>query len=175
MQSELHGAGEARAGLLGRLVELPVKLGGILATLLILVLLGLTTYAVARRYLLNAPLLWSDELTGYLLVALIMFGASEAFRRGDHIAIDLVTGKAGPKLARVIGAWSDLAVLVFAIVLGRSAWEAISFARAFGSYSSGEIEIATWIPQIPLLVGALLLGLTALSRLLGRLAQGRLQ
>lgn len=175
MQSELHGAGEARAGLLGRLVELPVKLGGILATLLILFLLGLTAYAVAQRYLLNAPLLWSDELTGYLLVALIMCGASEAYRRGDHIAIDLVTGKAGSKLARVIGAWSDLAVLAVSVVLGWSAWEAISFARSFGSYSSGEIEIATWIPQIPLLIGALLLGLTALSRLLGRLAQGRLQ
>jgi TRAP-type C4-dicarboxylate transport system permease small subunit len=170
MNPDGDGADETRAGLLGRFVELPVRLGGVLATLLILLLLGLIAYAVAQRYLFNTPLLWSDELTGYLLVALIMFGTSEAYRRGDHISIDLVTGSAGPRLARIIGVWSDLAVLVFAVVLGWSAWEAISFARAFGSYSAGQIEIATWIPQIPLLIGAALLGLTALSRLLGRFA-----
>jgi C4-dicarboxylate transporter DctQ subunit len=175
MHPDPDGAAPPGAGHLGRLVELPVRLGGVLATLLILFLLGLTADAVVQRYLLNTPLLWSDELTGYLLVALIMCGASEAYRRGDHMAIDLVTGRAGPRLARVIGAWSNLAVLAFAVVLGWSAWEAISFARAFGSYSSGEIEVATWIPQIPLMIGALLLGLTALSRLLGRLAKGRLQ
>ncbi|MEQ8346398.1 MAG: TRAP transporter small permease [Sneathiellaceae bacterium] len=162
-----------QAGRLSRAIAWPVRAGGALATLLILFLLGLTAWAVAQRYLLGSPLLWSDELTGHLLVALVMAGAAEAYRRGDHIAIDLLTGRLGPRGALAVGLWSDLAVLATALVLGSSAWDAVSFARSFGSYPPGEIQVPTWILQAPLIVGAALLALTALSRLGARLGAGR--
>ena len=47
------------------------------------------------------------------------------------------------------------------------------FAFDFGSYSVGHIEIATWIPQLPMLVGPLLLGLVALMRILRTLMPRR--
>ena len=65
---------------------------------------------------------------------------------------------------------SDLAVLGFSIIVGISTWEAISFARMFGSYTSGHIVIETWILQTPILVGVFLLALTAIIRLSERLA-----
>lgn len=142
--------------------------GGALSTLLILFLFGLTIYAIVMRYLVEKPVLWIDELTGYLLVALIMLGVTEAYRRRDHISIDILTGGLTGRRRLIKGVWSDLCVIGFAVVLGVSTWEAIEFARMFGSYSSGEIEIETWIPQVPMLVGAALLGAFALARLAGR-------
>ncbi|MFC3227704.1 TRAP transporter small permease [Marinibaculum pumilum] len=153
-----------------RAADWPARAGGILATLLILFVAGLTCLAVAQRYLLGAPLLWSDELAGYLLVTLVMAGLAEAYRRGDHIAIDLVTGRLSAGGRRAVAIWSDLAVLAVAIVLGLSAWDAVTFARAFGAYPAGEIQVPTWILQVPLIGGAALLALAALTRLLTRLA-----
>ncbi len=152
-----------------RAVEGVVWFGGALSALLIVVVLGVVSVAIFNRYVLDAPVLWGDELIGYLLVALVMFGAAEALRRGDHIAIDILTAKATPRIRRLQLILSDVAVMAFAVILGWSTWGSIRFAYDFGSYSVGYIEISTWIPQIPLVVGAALLFLMSAARLVRHL------
>lgn len=166
---ETEGAATAAPFALRALAAL-TWLSGAISTALILVFFCVTLYSVFMRYVLNRPLSWADELTGWGLVALVMFGACEAYRRGDHIAIDLAVGRLRPRAARLQRIWADLGVLVLAGVLGASAWESIDFARDFGSYTSGRLEIQSWIPQVPLLVGAVLLGLTALGRIAAHVA-----
>ena len=157
-------AGAQKAPALLRAVEALVGLGGALATLMILAIFGLVCVAVANRYILGAPIQWADEMIGYLLVATIMLGAAEALRRDSHIAIDLLSSKLGGGGQILLGAIGNLAVFALAVIIGWSAWESILFARAFGSYSVGYIEIETWIPQVPLVFGAALLGLAATAR-----------
>lgn len=158
-------AGARKAPALLRTVEALVGLGGALATLMILAIFALVCVAVANRYLLGSPIQWADEMIGYLLVATIMLGAAEALRRENHIAIDLLSSKLGASGQLVLAIVGNLAVFVLAAIIGWSAWESILFARAFGSYSVGYIEIETWIPQIPLLFGSILLGLAAIARI----------
>ncbi len=148
-----------------------VWLCGALSALLILFILGVVTYAITQRYIVGKPLLWGDEFIGYVLVAIVMLGTAEALRKGDHIAIDLLSSRTGPGLSHALAVWSDLAVLAFAIILGWSSWIAIKFAYDFGEYSSGYIEVQTWIPQTPMLIGSVLIGLVALTRLAERLLQ----
>lgn len=155
-----------------RLAMPVVWIGGALSALLILLTLGLTTYSVFMRYVIAKPPVWVDELIGYLLVALISFGIAEAYRRGNHIAIDLLTERLPRRMVRLRWLWSDLCVLAFAVILGLSTWETIEFSRRFGSYSSGAIEIQTWIPQVPMLIGSALLGLFAAARLIGWFTKG---
>ena len=170
MKGHEDGAAPAApASLPERLAALPVRLGGALSALLILCVLALTIWSVFMRYVLSEPPVWAEEATGYLLVALIGLGVAEAWRRDAHISIDLLTSGLPGRWRRVKEVWSDLCVLLFAAVLGISAWEAIEFARDFDAWSSGEIEIRMWIPQVPLLCGACLMGLYALARLAGRL------
>lgn len=142
-----------------------VWLGGAVSAVLIVSMFAVTIYAIFMRYVVNKPLLWADEVTGWALVAIVMLGAAEAYRKGDHIAIDLLSSKATGVWQRAVGVISDLGVLGFALIVGISTWEAISFARMFGSYTSGSVVIETWIPQTPLLIGAVLLGLMAIVRL----------
>ena len=130
---------------------------------------AVTIYAIFMRYVINTPLLWADEVTGWALVAIVMLGAAEAYRHEDHIAIDLLSDKAKGLSKRIIAMVSDLAVLGFALIVGHSTWDAISFARAFGSYTAGSVVIETWIPQSSLLIGSVLLGLMAAVRLGERL------
>lgn len=169
MAGDNHRSEAAPASsLLLRLLDGAVRLGGALATALILAGLALTLYAVFMRYVADRPLLWSDQLTGWALVAIVMLGTAEAHRRGDHISIDLLTGRL-VKAWRWQQAWANFGGLVFALIIGWSAWHSIDFARGFGSYTTGNIEIGSWIPMYPLVVGSSLLALSTATRMVRRL------
>ncbi|MBO6883141.1 MAG: TRAP transporter small permease [Marivita sp.] len=172
IQSNSDGAASA-APLPIRLLYGLVWLGGALSSLLILVAFSFTIIAVFWRYVLSDPLRWPNDLTGWTLVALIMLGVSEAYRRGDHIAMDLATGHLSGKSRVAQAVWAHLSVLAFATVLGSSAWHMVHFAFDWQAYTSGSIEIPLWIPQAPLFIGSILLGLTALTKLLELLVNRR--
>lgn len=155
------------ASLPARGVVLLARAGAALSALLVLVMLAIVCYAVLQRYVLHTPLLWGDEVLGHVLVLFVMLGVAEVLLRKEHIAMDVLSSRAGPRLAGWLALWADLAVLAFAAVLGWSTWRSVRFAYEFGSYTVGHIEIATWIPQLPVLAGSVLLALVALTRLLG--------
>lgn len=166
IQTQSSGAVSSTAPALARAIYALVRLASALSVLAILVALGFTLIAVFWRYALSNPLLWPEDATGWTLVGLIMLGIAEAYRRGDHIAIDLLVDTMPHRLKPVQMLWSHLAVLAFSVVLGLSAWEAVHFAHGFGSYTSGNVEIPSWIPQAPMVVGAVLLGLTAVAKII---------
>jgi len=172
---EDRGEANAASSFLTRLVTWLSRVGGAVSAVLVVLVLGIVTYAIFQRYVMQTPLLWGDELIGYLLVAIVMFGAADALRGNNHISIDLLTRRAGPKLAHLLRIWFDLAVFGFALILGWSTWQTIEFAYQFGSYSPGYIEIATWVPQVPMLIGSVLLALVALTRLIATIGRGTAQ
>jgi TRAP-type C4-dicarboxylate transport system permease small subunit len=143
---------------------------GAVAALLIVVILAVTALSVFNRYVLGRPLIGVDEATGYLVVAVVMCGAAEALRRGDHIRIDLLLDAAGPRMRWLLDAWAHASVLAFAVMLLVTAWHTVTFSRSFGAYSSGYLEMPMWIPQSTMLLGAALLALVSLVKLLRHLA-----
>jgi TRAP-type transport system small permease protein len=76
-----------------------------------------TLLQVAFRYVLNDPLVWSEELARYLFVWVALVGAGAAMRTGGHFGLDLfyrklpTAGRAG--VAMLISA----VIAVFAATL----------------------------------------------------------
>ena len=158
--------GERQALLsLAIMMEWPIRIAGVLSSLLIFVSFCLMIFAIFQRYFLNTPLKWGDEMLGYLLVAIVMSGVAEALRRGDHVAIDLLTSFFGIKIQAFLTYLSYTAVLAFAVIFGISADEVVRFSYGFGSYSPGYLEAPMWIPQSAMIAGSVLLGLGALAGL----------
>mgnify|MGYP000745686929 CR=1 FL=1 len=153
----------------GRLADGLARLVAVVSALLILVAFAITLVAVFYRYILRAPLAWPDETIGWMLVALVMAGVAETYRRGDHIAIDLLTGRLGGRRLRLQRLWADLSVLALAGILGQSAWHSVAFNRDFMAYTPGNVQIPLWLVQIPLIVGPVLLGLVAVGRIVDHL------
>ena len=147
------------------MMEWPIRIAGVLSSLLIFVSFCLMIFAIFQRYFLNTPLKWGDEMLGYLLVAIVMSGVAEALRRGDHVAIDLLTPFFGIKIRALLKYLSYTAVLAFAVIFGISADEVVRFSYGFGSYSPGYLEAPMWIPQSTMIAGSILLGLGALAGL----------
>jgi C4-dicarboxylate transporter DctQ subunit len=124
------------------------------------------TYSVVLRYVLNTPQVWTDELMGYLMVAVVMFGLGETVRRGDHINVDLITARLGPRgqvLARI---WGLVAMIIVAGVLLERSWDMVVFSRMVDLLSDGYLAMPIWIPQSSLLVGFSLMILASLNQLL---------
>ena len=139
--------------------------GAAIATLCVLITLITTGYSVFLRYALGKPITWIDELSGYLVVAIVMFGAAEALRRDDHIQVDIVTARLrGRALACMRVVWMAM-VIAFTAVLLISAWGTVTFSRDFGLYSDGYMEMPMWIPQSLLIVGSVLLLLAAIAKI----------
>ena len=158
--------GERQALLsLAIMMEWPIRIAGVLSSLLIFVSFCLMIFAIFQRYFLNTPLKWGDEMLGYLLVAIVMSGVAEALRRGDHVAIDLLTSFFGIKVRALFTYLSYTAVLAFAVIFGISADEVVRFSYGFGSFSPGYLEAPMWIPQSTMIAGSVLLGLGALAGL----------
>ena len=151
---------------LATMMEWPIRIAGMLSSLLIFVSFCLMIFAIFQRYFLNTPLKWGDEMLGYLLVAIVMSGMAEALRRGDHVAIDLLTSFFGSKVRAWLKYLSYAAVLAFAVIFGISADEVVRFSYGFGSYSPGYLEAPMWIPQSTMIAGSVLLSLGALAGLL---------
>ena len=139
--------------------------GAAVAALSVLITLVATGYSVIMRYALGKPITWIDELSGYLVVAIVMFGAAEALRKDDHIQVDLLTAALkGYWQASMAVLWM-LMVIAFTVVLLVSAWRAVTFSYDFGMYSEGYLEMPMWIPQSLLIVGSILMLLAATAKI----------
>ena len=151
---------------LDRVTALASRLFIALGAAITLVMAVSITYSVILRYVFNTPQVWTDELMGYLMVALVMFGLGETVRRGDHINVDLLTarlGQRGKALARI---WGLVAMIAVAAVLLERSWDMVAFSRMVDLLSDGYLAMPIWIPQSSLLVGFALMILASVNQLL---------
>ena len=131
----------------------------------VVLMMLIVAYSVVNRYILNTPITWTDELSGYLVVALVMLGAADALRRGDHISVDLITSRLTKKGKRLVEIWGYFVVLVFSSVLLISSKKTIDYSVNFKIVSEGYLEVPMWIPQSFLILGGSLVFLVALAKL----------
>ena len=99
-----------------------VLLGLMLCTMIVI-----TTLQVIYRYVLNNPLIWSEELARFLFIWLVMFGAGYCVSRNKHIRVDTITNLLPQKAVRVIRAVIDILAIAVAVYLFPSA---VAYAKA---------------------------------------------
>ena len=83
-----------------------------------------TAWGVFTRYVSAQPATWTTEIAAVGFCWAIFFGSAAAFRRGQHVSIDMLTGLFPTGLRRVVGAATDLLTFGF---LGWVAWLAVDF------------------------------------------------
>lgn len=128
----------------------------------LLVSLATIGYSVLVRYVFNAPVAWTDELVGYLLVASVMLAAADALFGGEHISVDVLTEKLGPGGKRVALLIGLAAVAGAALLLLFEGIGMVQFSRQVDLRSNGYLALPLWMPQLLVPVGALMLLVAAI-------------
>ncbi len=97
----------------------------LLATMTGVILLG-----VAFRYVLEAPLPWSEELAKLLMLWIVFLGAGAGIQRGEHVTIDFLLQRFPPRAATAV----DLAYRALGVVfLGVVFWFGWSLVMTVGT------------------------------------------
>lgn len=135
------------------------------SALAILASLFMVGYSVVTRYFFNSPSMWVDDTVGFLLVAVVMFSAADALRKGEHIGVDVFTARLKGRAKQIAAAWGMLAVLVAVGFLAWDGWNTAMFSKMLGILTTGHVEVPVYLLQLMLPVGGVLMALAALVAL----------
>lgn len=98
-----------------------------LATVLLVLLVGLSSLQVILRYVFNAPLPWTEEVSGMALVWMTFIGAIGLARRNLHARVELLEDVAGgAHWHRLLELGLDLLSVAFLVVVTIGAIDLIS-------------------------------------------------
>lgn len=121
------------------------QLGAAVACVALGALVVLITLQVVRRRLLDAPIVYTDEVSGYLLVAVTFLSLGYALQHGDHIQVEFLTGRLAPRRLRWLRAgWCLIGLGFTGLLTVRTAVLALDSARL------GAFSITSQVPLAPI-------------------------
>ena len=113
MARQAHGP----AALLRRLDCLVDWMTQGLAAALVVIEIAILFAGIIWRYVLDKPLIWSNELAEILFLWLVSLGAAVALRRGEHMRMTVLVARLPPAWQRFPARLAGLIVAVFTLEL----------------------------------------------------------
>ena len=140
---------------------------GILAALAIVPLVVATSYEVFVRYALNAPTIWAYEV-GYILTGShFLLGMAYTLQTGDHIRIDIFSGKFSPRTRAVIDLLGYAVTFPLMLWLTWSLFEYLQTGYRRGERSGqSALNLPVWPFRVVFLVAFALLALQIAAEIL---------
>lgn len=93
------------------------KILEILGTVTLGIMTILVVYQVITRYVFNAPSPFSEALSQYLFVWMIMFGSAYVYGSREHLTIDLLKDKFSPKLNMIVEVIANICLFAFILLV----------------------------------------------------------
>ena len=93
------------------------KILEILGTVTLGIMTILVVYQVITRYVFNAPSRFSEALSQYLFVWMIMFGSAYVYGSREHLTIDLLKDKFSPKLNMIVEVIANVCLFAFILLV----------------------------------------------------------
>jgi len=118
---------------------------------------------VVSRYVFNSPLIWTDELATFLFLWMAMFGAVVAVRRDGHMRLTTFIGWVSPQWGSWLSTVAELVVIVFVLEILAPT---LGYLKIQAPTELITLHISDWYRVVALLVGAGLISVVALLRLL---------
>jgi len=72
-------------------------------------------WQVTSRYILSSPSSFTDELAGYLLIWVGLFGAAYVTGKNEHLSIDLLIQKSNPSNKKKLEIIINICILLFSL------------------------------------------------------------
>ena len=126
-------------------------------------MMAIVTFDVILRYFFNDPTVWAGEVASFLTIWVVFFGLGQNMRQGDHIRIDVITNLLSRRMRLVLDVLAHAIAIVFSVVLFMGCWVRFDNFWVRRTVSDSPIMIPLWIPMLPVLVGAAVFGLAAVS------------
>lgn len=81
------------------------------------IMVVLVTWQVVSRYFFHSPVPWTETMTRYLFVWLVLINGAYIFGRREHMNISYVRGKMSPGGQRILCVITEAVSCLFAVVV----------------------------------------------------------
>jgi TRAP-type C4-dicarboxylate transport system permease small subunit len=142
--------------IIDRLNKYMTILLGILLAIMSIVII----FQVFSRYLLSLPLPWSEELSRYIMIYTVFFGAALALRYQKLIAVEVLAEKLSWKNRRILKTVVNLISIAFFILL---LVKGIEMMTKVHLQISPALQLPMSIPYASIPIGAILLIMNAVA------------
>ena len=139
---------------------------GTLAGTGVCVIFFVTIAEIISRKLLGRSILWSTEIQLFTVACVSFLGLAYTLREEGHVRMTLIYSQLSKETQRVLDFVVTLVALAWTGYFAYALY--LRTARAFVKHEStaGVIDIPFWMGMIWMVVGAILLGLVLLARLI---------
>ncbi len=114
-------------------------------------------WQVASRYVMNSPSSYTDELAGFLLIWVGLFGAAYVAGKREHLAIDLLLQHSSDKRKRKLEIVISVIVILFAIVVMVIGGSWLVYTRFYLSVKSAALGLPLGVVYLVLPISGLLI------------------
>ena len=135
----------------------------VVASALLLVIVGLLLTGVVARYVLHTPIVWVDEAASISFLWLAMLGAAIAIDRNEHLRLTVFLGLFPERLRSLV---DTMALLMVIVVLAALILPAIEYVREESYITSAALKIPVSYRVSAIVLGIVLMLLVAIRHLI---------
>lgn len=149
--------------------RLVVTLCQVMGGLMILALTVIVVAEVVARNLFDHSFLVADEYAGYLVVAITFMGIPYAMDQEALLRVDALIQRLRNRKRILAEMLFNLVSLAATAVLGYQYYGMVTRTFARGTFAPTPAQTPLWIPQSPMTVGMVFLGVVLLARIVDNL------
>ena len=123
-------------------------------------------WQVISRYILSSPSSFTDELAGFLLVWVSLFGAAYVTGKKEHLAIDLMIQKAGAEKRKILEMIINLFIFLFGLLVMVMGGSWLVYTRFALEVKSAALQLPLGYVYIVLPISGLLIVFYSIDNLL---------
>jgi len=133
-------------------------------TLIVITVMTLSAFLqVIFRYVLEYPLIWTEEIARFMFVWLTFLGSAAAIRTKNHIAMDLLVNKFPKKMQKSVNMLALVIFLGFCLLLIK---QGIFLTATNMEQTSDALGIPMGFPYLAIPVGSALMAFFILEDML---------
>lgn len=108
---------ESRSCEHSRVLTLLIKAAKLSIVVISVVMIAVTLAQVVFRYVIAAPLPWSEELARYCFVWIVFLGGAIGLSRGVHLGVDLLVNAMPAPVRRGMDVLTNVLIAAFAVTV----------------------------------------------------------
>ena len=140
-----------------RWIEIPAnwlsKIGLVIAASVVVVMALMTGVGAISRYAIARPVPLVDELSAYMLVAIVFLGGGYLLQQRGHVKVDFIIKILPPRVAAWLTVATDVVSILGTVMLAVMTARVAAVSLSVGSRTVGLLEIPIGAVQLIIPIG----------------------
>jgi TRAP-type C4-dicarboxylate transport system permease small subunit len=137
----------------------------VVSALVLIAMSVMLSYDVFCRYVFNAPLPASVEISSLMQAYVVFLPFAFTLALGQHVNVTMITSRLGRRVQKILSVFSLLVTGVICVILAAYAWEEFASSYAINEIMMAPVLVYWWVGKFAAPVGMVVFGIQAFAML----------